>query len=472
MSTPTLTFGIELEFICLRTDAVFKNLLLASAETGTVGPALYNCLLNHGIAATGWENIDEDILDDAPSHSRWRVETDELNLSTAEEALLPEGWVAESVELSSRKFHFFTDDWRRELATVLKTLRIIETQFGCRFITNKSAGFHVHVGNDTQRVPLRVAKNVFELVTAFERCFDELHTFPRIAIPDDLDPRHCYYPPSFFHAYGRYGTENVFDGSENLFDRLANIESARSYEQLGSFFEVYRPDFYPTSGHSSAYNFDNLYANLDNGRCEETLSGTIEFRQHTGTLDYMSIVAWVVLTCQLVQYAEHTVTSDFLDLCLRGSNMSFKLEDLLLALDCSEDVIDHYLHGAEVGIIAEQLGPACPTHPQIEALIEQNDSECEERSSRSAVEATIDMKYTSGMYGLDPGMARNEPPMSVAGPELKKALVTVHMSGIDERSEEGMVVARTQVFKHFSELYRSGIVKYDLALNSILEAAV
>ena len=463
MTDPNLTFGIELEFICLRPDSVFEQIFAASAETGTAGPALYNCLLTNGVAATGWEDLDEDITFNAPSHSRWRVETDDLELSTGEYEFLPKDWTAESVELSSRKFNFFSDDWRTEIATVLKVLRIIETQYGCRFITNKSAGFHVHVGTGEERIPLRAAKNVFQLVTAFERCFDELHTVPRIAIPETITYGHCYYPPSFFHVYGNHGSENIFDGSENLFDRLAHIEALRSYEQLGGFFDLYRPELVlvnTTNGHDSAYNFENLYADPGIHRFEETLTGTIEFRQHTGTLDYIDIVAWVVLTCQLVQFASQAPASDVLDLCLRGVDTSFRLKDLLLALDCSDDVVDHYLNGAGIGVIAEQLGPACPTHPLIESLIEQNDTECEERSSRSAVEAAINHKYVSGIYGLDPAAGPTDLPMSIAAAELENALATVHISGGTVQTEEGIATGRAQVLRQFAQLYRNGKLDY------------
>ena len=234
MSIPNLTFGIELEFICLRPEDLFEKLIPASAD-GCAGSVLFRELINEGIPSTGWEEDDE-IADNAPSHSRWRVESDELILSKSEEELLPEGWAVEAIELSSRKLHFFFDDWRHEVAKVLKLLRRVE-EYGCRFITNKSTGFHVHVGHNTKRIPLSVAKNVFQLVTAFERCFDELHPVHRIVYPKPIFFGHAYYPPSFFHTFGATYDAAKGEKSSPLLNRLANIEAVRSYDELGAFVQ-------------------------------------------------------------------------------------------------------------------------------------------------------------------------------------------------------------------------------------------
>ena len=253
MTTHDLTFGIELEFICLRPKTDFDIDPFESHGTGT-GPLIYRTLLDHGIPATGWEE-DDSIDVQWPSHSRWRVEIDELFLSKSEQELLPEDWTFEPVELSSRKMHFFLDDWRSEIATVLRALRHVETS-GCRFITNKSTGFHVHVGNNSRRVSLMAAKNAFEIVTAFERLFDELHTVPRIEIPDSRPHAHCYYPPSFFHTYGQAYDDQQDTRSSPMFERLANIEAVRSYEELGALFSVSRLEHgkhCPTTGHNSCY---------------------------------------------------------------------------------------------------------------------------------------------------------------------------------------------------------------------------
>ena len=469
MTNLNLTFGIELEFICLRTDHIFEETFKESEHTGTVGPALYSHLLNAGIPATGWESLDDDIVDNAPTYSQWRVETDILYLSRGEGDLLPEGWESEAVELSSRKFNFFTDDWRSEISAVLQVLRDIENQYGCRFITNKSTGFHVHVGNDTEKVPLRVAKNVFQLATAFERCLDELHTAPRIEMPEEFVYGHCYYPPSFFHACSDQ-LENVTWNS-SLFNRLANIENVASYGELVEMFKVFRPELgqqYPTTGHNSAINFDNLFTERPYLN-DDDLTGTIEFRQHTGSLDYIEIVAWVLLTCQIVKFCADVPEDDMLDLCLRAVDMTFKLEDFLLAIDCGEDVMDHYLnHGPTIGVVGTTTNELPSGDPLLEFIIAQNDDECDQRGDQEAVEAAIQSKFQRGLYGIDLTVTADIPP-GAARAELQKATVTVQMSGVDHTAEAGISKARAQVFRGLAQMYKCGEQGTHLPLDPFLE---
>lgn len=59
MVTPTLTFGIELEFLCLRPGTLF----------GSAGGAIYDTLLANNIPATGHEDIEEDIIEILPSYT-------------------------------------------------------------------------------------------------------------------------------------------------------------------------------------------------------------------------------------------------------------------------------------------------------------------------------------------------------------------------------------------------------------------
>lgn len=457
MATTQLTFGIELEFICLRPKSLF----------GSAGAAIYDTLLENGIPATGHEDIEEDIIEVLPSYTRWRVDTDNLILSDQEEIYLPEGWEVEQLELSSRKFDFFVDDWRGEIAAVLKILRGLEA-LGCRFITNQSTGFHVHVGNGNRLVRLRTAKNVFQLVTAFERCFDELHSITRITFPEDPTLGHCYYPPSFWHTHA----DPSRGPTTNLFDRLASVEQVQTYEELGEFFKPDLGLMHETTGHNSAYNFDNLFPDPEFDRHAETLTGTIEFRQHTGTLDYIAIIAWVLLTCNVVEFCSRASAEEMVDLCLRAADPSFRLEDLFVALDCPEDVMDHYLNGAMIGVIteasSEDSDPMPSSEPEmVTSLIEQNDTECEARADKATVEAVIRHKYESGQYGLD-SRVEAQIPTTVAAAELKKALVTVHISGVDECTEDGLSKARAQVFRQFARLYQRPNFGHELPLQSAL----
>jgi hypothetical protein len=404
--------------------------------------------------------------DDAPSYSRWRVETDALHLSEDEENLLPVGWVMEAVEISSRKLRFFSDDWRGEIHAVLQVLRDVENR-GCRFITNTSTGCHIHIGRDGgEFVPLRIAKNVFQLCTAFERLIDELHAVQRIAVPESISERHVYYPLSFFHTYGPQFDPDKGTKSSLLLDRLQKIEQVQTYEDVGSFFTIVRPEIglndLVVTGHNSTVNFDNLFPAPELSRHAGTLTGTIEFRQHTGTLDYLAIIAWVTLTCQIVEYSSTAATSDFLDLIIRGVDPEYKLDDFLKKINCSEDVYDHYRKGAVLGVVGEGshlTGSRIET--PVDALIEQNDHECDERASQTAVRAAIEWKHTTGLYGIDSTVSKVRLPMSIAGSELEKAFIIVQASGSNLWSEEGVSWARAQVLRHFAQLYRAGNVYFE-----------
>ena len=88
-------------------------------------------------------------------------------------------------------------------------------------------------------------RNIFQLFTAFERVIDELHASHRIELPAELDPRHPYYPLSFFHTYGPNHDPLKGTKSSLLFDRLVNIEKASSYEALGALFDLRWPDLAP-----------------------------------------------------------------------------------------------------------------------------------------------------------------------------------------------------------------------------------
>jgi hypothetical protein len=458
-----LTFGIELEFICIRPETLFHPEHEASyhgCEDTGAGPAIWQALLRNGVPAVGWEPLDADLNDSAPLFSRWRVETDSLHLSEEEERLLPTGYITEAVEISSRKLRFFTDDWRAELAAVLEVLRQVENR-GCRFIANKSFGFHVHIGLDKgEFVPLRVVKNVFQLTSAFERQIDQLHGAARIELPQDHSERHVYYPLSFFHTYGDDFDPEKGTKSSLLLDRLHKIDLAKSYEDVGYFFDIVRPEIgikdLVVSGHNSCVNFDNLYPDPEMERYAETLTGTIEFRQHAGTLDFLDIMAWATLTCKIVFFCGTATTSDFLDLIIRSVDPEFTLDRFLTEIDCPQDVYDHYRNNTIVGVIGQGshlLGARIQL--LVDALIEQNDHECEQRASENAVQAAIDMKHATGLYGIDLDV-KVSLPRSIAASAFQEALAVAQTSGKDVNSEQAISRARAQVLGQFAELYRGG----------------
>ncbi|KAK5112857.1 hypothetical protein LTR85_011084 [Meristemomyces frigidus] len=406
MAPLNLTFGVELEFLCVYPPGCFDTCVPNIKEIfedsdgvmRAAGPAIFHALQRAGIPATGHESLDDEYTD-APSHSRWRVEGDCCDLSQQEAEVIPEGFQVEDVELSSRKFDFFRDDWRSEIKAVLDNLAGLEASSkGCRFITNESTGFHVHIGNGDEKIPLRAAKNIFELATAFERAFDLLNTAPRITPPSSDGAWFLYAPPSFFHLHNGANVKSGYKAM--LYDWLASIEERETYEGLGSLFQVRDKEKFPyfsatvTHGHNSAYNFDNLFA--AKGRYEAALTKTIEFRGHTGTLDFLEIVTWVLLTMQMVKYGHEASDVNHLALCAHGVDLDFELRDVLSAIGCHPDVIAHYLNEEDmIAGILPNGGTAVAGSRAFEhfvPLAATNEDEQLDRSGDAARKAVMDKK--------------------------------------------------------------------------------
>jgi len=437
----SLTFGVELEFICVRPENLFGN----------AGNAIHDTMRAYHIPVTGYEDLDSDDIDDFvfPSHTRWRVESDYLHLSEGEQFYLPDGWVAENIELSSRKFRFFHEAWRSEIVSVLKVLRVLEGA-GCRFITNASTGFHVHVGYDAEHVPFPTAKKVFQVATAFERRIDEVHAVQRITVPEDGYVSHYYHPPSF---YFRMDAQPDV-ASTNIFDRLAHLETFRSFSDLCSWFSVTTEaggHKQTMNGHQSAYNFDNLHPDDEAGRYEETLTGTIEFRQHAGTLDELSIVAWVTLTCKLVEWCNTASATEMMDLCLRAADTDFELGHLLAELDVPADTIRHYLqHDDNIGVLPDATNiVAGALQNDMRCLIDQNDHEFVGRTDSGVLFEAIQRKEDANWYGYHSLLPVPERMVSL---ELLKALPLEVLEGRYEPIVNMSNVA-VHVYHHFGGFY-------------------
>ncbi|KAF7196697.1 hypothetical protein HII31_02067 [Pseudocercospora fuligena] len=215
-----LTFGIELEFLCVRNVDCFKNRFPfrgdqwegeAGSEYFGAANAIFNHLVNAGIRA----EIGRTRFGVKETYSDWLIMTDCLQLSKEEALLQPEDFVVDQLELVSRKLSFHHDDWHKELRRVLKVLAQIEKRYGCKFLTNNSSGLHVHMGRDQGRLLFETIKRVTQFMTAFESRLDEIHAASRVLAPaipvspridnpfveNELDRIPLYAPLSFFlHA--------------------------------------------------------------------------------------------------------------------------------------------------------------------------------------------------------------------------------------------------------------------------------
>ena len=415
-------------------------------------------LTRRGIPVSDHNSLD--INDGMPPFSQWRVEEEVLSLTAEEQRLLPDGWTVEPFELVSRKFYHDQDDWRQKIFTVLNALKELEAH-GVKFITNTRTGFHVHVGFAEDKVPLRAAKNVFLFTTAFESLFDELHAAPRIAIPWATQERHHCYPLSFFAAKCGHGN--------SIFERLLYIERANSYEQIGAAFFVSEEKMGTgeiCTGHNSAVNFDNLFPNEELGRHAETLTGTIEFRQHAGTLDYNAIVAWIETTVGIVGYAEECAVStdamaSFADLLARAASGSVGWGELA----CGEHLlvpreVGEYYAALKNGTLVLPSPQTTNAHAQIVPLISANWARTTADSSCQLVNATIGEKLAHGIYGHDPSLAPFEVKAEIGSKLMAHLKDGAEMMGVEDWGPEDLSLALQWVF---GELARGHSAALDAA---------
>jgi len=404
-----LTFGVELEVV-----AAWPRTSNPDHPIPSPLKAIYSQLTSAGVPVTlsepGWEAR-------AANFTHWQLKTDLIALSPAELAAFPrDSYTSESVELASRRFDFFHDDWRGEIKRVLDALRQLEQHLGARFFTNASTGLHVHVADHDRGLPLRAAKNLLQLATAFERCLDALHAANRIAYPrvfshdggNSIGDFWCA-PLSWFHR--RNGqTPAATAADSNLYDWLAAIEDQQSLPALntgicGLTDEIAEAGglFHRTAyGHNSAYNLDNLYPHF----AGERYTGTLEFRQHAGTMDFLEVVQWIVLTTGMVRFCAAVDPVPFLTLCAYGVDSRVGLRGLLTAIQCPADTVGYFAQDddddaeAVIGFLSSSgdMSSAAPVVlEELDDLMAHNEVEASERLDgaelRRAVIAEKDYRF-------------------------------------------------------------------------------
>ncbi|KAK4963411.1 hypothetical protein LTR10_001040 [Elasticomyces elasticus] len=380
-----LTFGIELELV-----AAWPRQLYGEGPQFSAVQAIHPALLGAGVAVTskepGWEDRHDEFR-------HWGLKPDLIRLSPAETAAVPQNYAVESVELASRRFDFYRDDWRGEIKRVIDAVARLDN-VGARFFTNSSTGLHVHVGNGDRDLPLRTAKNLMQLATAFERVIDTIHSTNRIAYPKIFRPEASTIGDFFHTPLSWFHLNNGKTQSGMLYDWLGSIELARSIEALNKICSVSEPVRREKGileriywGHNSSYNLDSLHLSD---------LGKIEFRQHAGTLDFLEILHWVMLTTSMIRYCSGAPVSAFLALCAHGIDGHFDLRDLLSAIECPADTVSYFARDEEddetIGFLGNLLPLAAVA--DLDELIAHNDVESSDRLSDEALrEAVVANKY-------------------------------------------------------------------------------
>lgn len=298
----SLTFGIELEFLLgyFRDPRFEKYLrdLQTKGETYTkIGEEqreeksreryrILQRLQEVGISVN-------DTIE--PAHSRvnttrWSVTEDSTVQTTEEEEttmkptwatgmqtnLTHEGRKAlkfADVEVVSRVLPYNTDSLRE----IEKVVQTIVTDF---FVTvNYTCGLHVHVGRESFGFPIKTLKNFATLVSCFEPQFNQLHPLNRLESPQ------CFLPTATFHSYDRrpWRIAEIIDNFDTTKDLLYHFSTYRNDKEIINNYWC--------------YNFLNLLHRPDRN--------TIEFRQHSGTLDSATILRWTNLVCSTVAFAHN-----------------------------------------------------------------------------------------------------------------------------------------------------------------------
>jgi len=386
-----ITFGLELEFFILYPEVRLLESVFPYTGKSPAGFALHQLIEEQGLSVIF---LEEDSYHVDSEYTAWRVTRDNHELRDEEEDAVPAGYRVEAVELVSRKFRLGHDASQQELQAVMQVFGQME-RAGCRLVTNIETGFHVHVGNGDLGFPLGTVKNIYSMATAFERCFDALHTTHRIQHGRNIEPMNPSNPPSFF----------FYNGTNEDRYLLTWLDDIERYKTLGTFlkhFDCARGEFVNfTNGKSSNINFDNL---LEQRPFEILPPTTIEFRQHAGTLDVDEICAWILTVTNLVAWSHH-VDYEYLDSFVEAKvfDTDFRMLQLLDILEVHPHAKAHFaqrlnlqddaaLRHAQVEIASASKGP-------FYTLVRGMEKARYTRSSARTMAAAIEGKLQDGLYG-------------------------------------------------------------------------
>ena len=276
-----LTFGIEFEFIvAYDRDAYAPSGGLENIKEGcpqrhhpnAVQVYCDQAVKNHMIEVLRLTGLEVNNLNQIPpNYTKWTVDDDDSidspDVSESPDSSIFGKWFA-SIELKTPKMPYCF----ASMETVIHTLEVIRRNFTC--VTNQSCGLHVHVGNagpdgNSRGFALSTLKTLATLATVFNRQFNSLHPYHRIANV------HC-----------RSVAQNFPESDP--WDIASTIGSARTTDELVDMMN---------GGENSddrgfAINFRSLI--------DERGLRTLEFRQHEATLDTKSVSIWLSLVCGLL----------------------------------------------------------------------------------------------------------------------------------------------------------------------------
>lgn len=308
-----LTFGVELEFIIEYPDSYITPELRAAnlihdfenEEWAIVATQVYLALKAANIRVTS-PNLTL-IHFAKQDYSKWRVITD-CSIDILDE--ISPSTNHQGVEIPSRILAGGTAQSLGEsLDEIRHVLSVLTTNQPWTISTNFSTGLHVHVGNQAAGFPHRTLTNLAQTLYAFEHQIQSIH-------PDERVDHHN----SFYCLPMRVS----FPRSSDDLDNLIAMQECPTIHALTNT---------AASGNKAgAYSFSSLRK-----------MGTIEFRQHRGTMDPEEICAWVEVVTGLVQWSHNAPSGVLLPLAVAAlaTDKRFGLTELLRVIG-KEHLVEYY----------------------------------------------------------------------------------------------------------------------------------
>ncbi|KAL1642760.1 hypothetical protein SLS58_005264 [Diplodia intermedia] len=294
------------------------------------------------------------------------------------------------LELRSPKY--VGDGWQDDVRRTLEALHELfdDRLFGdsYRLYQHDTTGVHVHVGVGTQtdryRLPLESVKSFMQLVTGFERITDELHAVTR------FDSRGAYCKPPSQNYVGREVVES--DGKlGTMLRRCQEIEQVGHVHDMAGFHN-----------RESAYNLQNLRTDED-GEFSAGSLGTIEFRQHRGTLDADEVTAWVEVATSMVRFAHKTaLTSNMLSM-VKGHayDPQMGFDPFLRMIGVADKTVDYYGRCLEAGLDCDAREQSSELRgSRLSALTHDLAHRRQQQKQPIYVTQAIILRLLSGDYGL------------------------------------------------------------------------
>jgi len=189
-------------------------------------------------------------------------------------------WTWYKVEVTTPAYYYTQE----ALDNIKYLCKLITSTYRVSTSPETATGLHVHVGYGRTNFTLDHIRKFCAFTWAFSPQFNSLHYRDRLNLDLHGSPRQfTQWAVNFFADNGRQPT---------------GAEGAAFY--LG---ETDYDEFARNVGGSSARKFTAY--NIEQTGTEDSLTKTIEFRQHRGTLDGEAVVQWVQTVVGLVRYLEN-----------------------------------------------------------------------------------------------------------------------------------------------------------------------